>query len=54
MTSLDGLNDDFRDMVLALCDAGFLGREALIANKRASGRGTDLDDVKRLERPPER
>jgi hypothetical protein len=31
----------------------FLGREALIANKRASGRMKDLADVERLEGPGE-
>lgn len=33
-------------------DIGFLGRQALIANKRASGRAKDLADVERLESDP--
>ena len=44
MTSLDGLNDDYRTVA-------FLGRDTLIANKRASGRRKDLDDVRRLDPP---
>jgi hypothetical protein len=32
----------------------FIGREALLANKRASGRMKDLADVEALERPRER
>ncbi len=32
----------------------FIGREALLANKRASGRMKDLADVEALERPPGR
>lgn len=30
-------------------DVAFLGRDALIANKRASGRGKDLEDLRRLQ-----
>lgn len=30
-------------------DVAFLGRDALIANKRASGRAKDLEDLRRLQ-----
>lgn len=35
-------------------EVAFLGRDQLIANKRASGRPKDLEDLRRLERQPPR
>jgi len=57
------LNDDFRDMLLALDEAwstrvaakvagldfAVLGRDALIKNKRAAGRDKDLVDARAIE-----
>jgi hypothetical protein len=51
------LPDDFRDVLIELADAAFdvegrriavIGKEALIANKRAAGRAQDLADVEAL------
>lgn len=55
LTSISGVtfDDAWRTRVLARLDGlpvAFLGREALLANKRASGRPKDLADIAELER----
>lgn len=57
MTSVSGIEFEasWRDRVEREVDGlriPFLGRAALIANKRAAGRAKDLADVERLERQP--
>lgn len=59
MTSASGLDFDtaWRERVERDADGlriPFLGRAALITNKRAAGRPQDLADVERLERDPPR
>jgi len=54
LTELSGVSFDEAWESRAVADleglpVAFLGREALIANKRASGRLKDLADVERLE-----
>jgi hypothetical protein len=49
------MNEDFRDLLQALREAGaipFLGREALVRNKRASGRAKDRADLEALGETP--
>jgi hypothetical protein len=58
--ALDGLNEDFRDVLLALVaedvesvivgTVSFIGRDALRRNKRAAGRAKDLADLESLGR----
>jgi hypothetical protein len=45
MNGLDGLNQDCRDIILALANAG----AALLRNKRATGRPQDRIDADALE-----
>lgn len=59
LTEISGLSFDEAWSSRAMADleglpVAFLGREALIANKRASGRLKDLADVERLESPEDR
>ena len=46
------MNEDFRDLLHALREAGarflVVGREALVRNKRASGRAKDRADLEAL------
>jgi hypothetical protein len=46
--SREGLNEDFRDLLILLADA----EAELIRNKEASGRPKDVADVDRLRRRP--
>jgi hypothetical protein len=59
------MNEDFRDLLRALLEAGgrvthdvagtkvpFLGRDALVRNKRASGRAKDRADLEALGETP--
>ncbi len=43
------INQDFLDVLDAFVEVFFIGREAMIKNKRASGRMKDLADVEALE-----
>lgn len=61
--ALEGLHEDFRDLLVGFADASvefvivgaYAGREALLTNKVAAGRPQDLADADRLRRmPPDR
>ncbi len=43
------INQDFLDVLDALVEVFFIGREAMIKNKKALGRMKDLADVEALE-----
>jgi hypothetical protein len=54
LTSVGGLTfdeawDTRQEGVLLEVPVAFLGRDALVRNKRASGRGKDLEDAEALE-----